>query len=177
MPTGIVVSENGDFTIADGYKNSRIVKFDAKGKFIWEVNKKGSGNNEFNLAHGIAQDNQGHIYVADRSNARIQKFSKNGEWIDTWASDELGRPFSLQVGPDQLLYVVDGGSVLETGGKDSDPRSQIIIMTLEGEILKRWGVYGEQIGQMKIPHDVAVDKNGSIYVAELNGCRLQKFEM
>ncbi|MCJ8311378.1 MAG: peptidylamidoglycolate lyase [Saccharospirillaceae bacterium] len=177
MPTGIVVSKNGDFTVADGYKNSRIVKFDANGKFIWQVNKKGSGNKAFNLTHGITQDDQDNIYVADRSNARIQKFSKNGEWLDTWDNNDLGRPFSLQVGPDQLLYVVDGGDVLETRGKDTDPRSQIIIMTLKGEILKRWGVYGSKLGELMIPHDVAVAKNGNIFVAELKGNRLQKFEI
>ncbi|BCE00282.1 hypothetical protein [Marinicellulosiphila megalodicopiae] len=140
MPTGIVVSDNGDFTVADGYINSRVAKFDAKGKLIWQVRKLGIDKQSFHLPHGIAQDNQGQLYIADRANARIQVFSKEGDWVASWDDVALGRPFSVQVGPDQLLYVVDGGDILH--GQKNDLRSQVIVMSLTGEIIKRWGVWG-----------------------------------
>ena len=48
---------------------------------------------ESNLVHGIATDRLGHAYVADRENARIQKFTSQGRVIDSWA--DLGRVYSL----------------------------------------------------------------------------------
>lgn len=174
-PTDIMINEQGEFIVTDGYRNSRLVKFDATGQLIWEIDQLGNENGAFYLPHGLAMDQTGRLYVADRKNARIQVFSSNGEWLASWDQPELGRPYALEVSHDEFLYVVDGGDKLDALDTDSDKRSQIIKIDLNGNIIERWGSFGVNPGEMDLPHDIAVTKNGTVYVAEINNERLQSF--
>jgi hypothetical protein len=61
--------------------NTRVVKFDKDGKYLMTWGKKGSGPGEFNLPHSIDIDANRRLYVADRSNSRIQIFDENGKYI------------------------------------------------------------------------------------------------
>ena len=175
QPTDVVVTRQGDFFVSDGYGNSRIVKFDARGEFLFAKGTKGSRPRQFDLPHGIAIDSQGRIYVADRSNMRIQVFDTNGNFVREWKSEQLGevgRPWGLEVGPDELLYVIDGGDM----NPDTDDHAQLIKMDLQGNVLARWSSYGTAPGQLSWGHDVAVGADGAIYTAEVrNNNRAQKF--
>ncbi|MEK3805988.1 hypothetical protein MHB63_05180 [Bacillus sp. FSL H8-0547] len=89
------------------------------------------------MPHGITSDSEGSIYVADRSNARVQVFNKNGRYIDDWNTPEIGRPFGVEAGSDGKIYVVDGGDSLN--GAKENLTSQIIILDRQGTILERFG--------------------------------------
>ena len=171
-PTDIVNFEDGSFCVSDGYRNSRIAMFDKNGNLLWERNKLGSKEGEFNLPHGISKDNENNIYVADRSNGRIQIFNKKGEFTTEWNPPELSKPFGVEVKND-LVYVADGGDFLY--GNTQSPTSQIIIFNKKGEIIDRFGSWGSNEGQLEVPHDITVDDDGNIYVADLNNKRLQVF--
>ena len=80
-PADIAFAPNGDFYIADGYGNSRIVKFDQTGKFLLAWGKRGVGEGEFNVPHAIFLDSKNNVYVADRENKRIQVFDANGKFL------------------------------------------------------------------------------------------------
>lgn len=82
-PTAIAVTTSGDFYVTDGYGNSRVVKFSAKGEFLLEWGRKGAGPGEFDVPHGISLDSAGRVYVADRGNHRIQIFDANGKYIES----------------------------------------------------------------------------------------------
>jgi DNA-binding beta-propeller fold protein YncE len=172
-PTDVAVMPNGDFVVSDGYRNSRIARFSAEGDLLWEVSGLGNDNGEFFLPHGIAINSNGIIYIADRKNARIQVFSPDGTWLNTWDSPELGRPFGIDVAADQTIYVVDGGDQLDI--PNSQPRSQVVHLDRNGNILNRWGQYGSEPEEMQVPHDIAVSNDGQIYVAEIDGERMQVF--
>ena len=172
-PTDIEIMDDGSFIVSDGYRNSRIVKFDRDGRINWEIDAFGNKNSEFNLPHGLAMDSDNNIYVADRKNARIQIFDSNGDWVDTWDSPEIGRPYGLDIGFDNHLYVVDAGDADEIPGGIS--RSQIIKINLQGEIIFRYSGFGSELGEMNLPHDIAVGADGIIYVAEINNNRIQYF--
>ena len=71
----VAVAKNGDIFIADGEgPNTRVVQFSKDGKFIKWWGGKGTGPGQFNVPHSIAIDSKGRVYVADRSNNRIQIF-------------------------------------------------------------------------------------------------------
>lgn len=172
-PTDVTVLKDGSFVVSDGYRNRRIVKFDKNGKFLWEKNKYGTGAGEFNLPHGISSDDQ-HIYVADRSNARVQIFTHEGDYIEDWSKSELGRPFGIEADNKGFIYLADGGDTLYPNNEDGT--HQIVILNKDGQIKQRFGTYGTALGQLNIPHDIAVDQKGNIYIAELQNHRLQMFK-
>ena len=171
-PTDIAFASDGSIYVSDGYGNNRVAKFSSDGKFLFDWGHKGQGPGEFDLPHSVAVDAQGNVYVADRSNARIQVFDSNGKFLKAWKSPELGRPWSLTFGPDNLLYVVDGGDL-----KPAPPdRGQILKLDLSGKILAKWSRFGNYDGQIYWGHDLAVGKDGAVYVGDVyHGMRVQKF--
>jgi peptidylamidoglycolate lyase len=172
LPADIAFAQDGSIYVADGYGNNRIAKFSADGKFLLDWGRKGAGAGEFDLPHSVAVDAQGLVYVADRSNSRIQVFDSNGKFLQQWKSAELGRPWSLTIGPDNLLYVVDGGDL-----KPAPPdRGRLLKLDLSGRILTKWSRFGNYDGQIYWGHDLAVGKDGAVYVGDVyHGMRVQKF--
>jgi len=81
--------------IADGYANARIVEYSYLGKRLREWGTPGDGPGQFRIPHAIAIDQEGIIYVADRENGRIQRFSRERRYLDEWR--HLGKTFSLKV--------------------------------------------------------------------------------
>lgn len=172
LPADIAFASDGSVYVADGYGNNRIAKFSADGKFLFDWGHKGQGPGEFDLPHSVAVDAQGNVYVADRSNARIQVFDSNGKFLKAWKSPALGRPWSLTIGPDNLLYVVDGGDLKPVG----PDRGRLLKLELSGKILANWSRFGNYDGQIYWGHDLAVGKDGAVYVGDVyHGMRVQKF--
>ena len=171
-PTDVAFAADGSIYVSDGYGNNRIAKFSADGKFLLDWGRKGQGPGEFDLPHNVAVDAQGLVYVADRSNSRIQVFDANGKFLRMWKSEELGRPWGLAIGPDNLLYVVDGGDL-----KPAPPdRGRVLKLDLQGRILTKWSRFGNYDGQIYWGHDLAVGKDGAVYVGDVyHGMRVQKF--
>jgi peptidylamidoglycolate lyase len=170
-PTDVAIAADETIYVSDGYGNSRVARFSPDGKFLGDWGKKGNKPGEFDLPHGIALDARGRVYVADRTNSRIQVFDRDGKFLSEWKSSEIGRPFAVTVGSDGYLYVVDGG---EQNPAPPD-RGGIVKLDLDGKLVARWSRYGNYDGQLYLGHDVAVGKDGAVYVGDINGRRVQKF--
>lgn len=171
LPTDVAVLPDGSFYVSDGYANTRVVKFAADGRYQFEWGKRGTGPGEFDLPHAIAVDHRGRVYVADRSNARVQVFSPTGRFIQQWKGREFGRPYSVAIATADRAVVVDGGDQPERG----PDRSGAALVNLDGRILGKFGRFGNQDGQFRLAHDVAVDRSGNVYVVDAWGQRVQKF--
>src|SRR4051812_1687655 len=78
FPTDVAVLPDGSFYVSDGYRNTRIVKFSADGRYEFEWGGKGAEPGQFNLPHGVAVDAGGRVYVCDRTNSRLQVFDAKG---------------------------------------------------------------------------------------------------
>jgi DNA-binding beta-propeller fold protein YncE len=159
-PTDIAVTPEGDFYVSDGYGNNRVVKFSKDGNFLKQWGKKGTGEGEFNLPHAIYLDAKGRIYVGDRENNRIQLFDADGKFLAQWK--EGGAPFGLFLAGERL-FVADGRA------------NWVKVLDLDGKALGRFGEKGTGVGQFELPHMLCVDRHGAVYVAEVNGKRIQKF--
>jgi DNA-binding beta-propeller fold protein YncE len=86
-PSDVLVAPNGDIFVADGHggdTNARIAKFSKDGTLIKAWGRKGSGPGEFNVPHRLAMDSSGRLFVADRSNNRIQVFDQDGKFLVEW---------------------------------------------------------------------------------------------
>jgi streptogramin lyase len=84
--TDIAFAPNGHLYISDGYGNTRILEYSANGKRLREWGSPGTGPGQFRQPHGIAIDDQGIVYVADRQNGRLQRFDLNGRFLGQWTN-------------------------------------------------------------------------------------------
>lgn len=170
-PTAAAVARDGSFYVSDGYINTRVAKYSAQGKFLFQWGTKGSGPGQFDLVHGVVLDRDGRVYVSDRSNGRIQVFDANGHFLKQWSSRLIGRPYAIALGADGRIFVADGGDQ-----PDSPPdRSALVVLGTDGLALARIGRWGNQDGEMEMSHAVAVGPDGAVYVGDITGARIQKF--
>jgi DNA-binding beta-propeller fold protein YncE len=161
-PTDITFAPNGDLFVSDGYDNSRVIKFNKDGDYLTHWGTKGTGDGQFNLVHDVALDKQGRLYVADRTNNRVQIFDGNGRFLGKWT--DLGSPWGLYyVARENALYMCDGVN------------DRILKLNLDGQVLGVLGSHGKIAGKLDFPHNIAVDSTGAIYVAEIKNWRVQKF--
>jgi peptidylamidoglycolate lyase len=170
-PTAVAVAGDGSFYVSDGYKNTRVMKFSAAGKFLFQWGTKGAGPGQFDLPHWVALDAAGNVYVADRENQRIQVFDSAGHYMSQWAGKLLGRPYAIAIDKHGSAYIADGGDQPE-GPPD---RSAWVLARLDGTPVVRVGRFGNYDGQFEMAHSIAVDGKGAVYVGDITGARVQKF--
>jgi DNA-binding beta-propeller fold protein YncE len=115
--TDITFAPNGRLFISDGYGNARILEYTAGGMRVKAWGSKGSGPGQFRIPHGIANDGK-ILYVADRENARIQRFDFDGRYLGEWT--HLGRPFALKMTGGALWVAL---MTLEAGGPQGASKS------------------------------------------------------
>ncbi|MBY0503299.1 MAG: peptidyl-alpha-hydroxyglycine alpha-amidating lyase family protein [Bryobacteraceae bacterium] len=155
-PDDLVFSSKGDIYVADS-GNGRIVHLDPTGKYLGQWGKKGKGEGEFATAHGLAIDRQNRVYVADRGNNRVQVFDSAGKFLAVW--NGFGNPFGLLVLGKQLLV------------SEGDVNKIFHFGLASGKIEEQWG----DSQMLQLPHLMSVDRRGNLYVAEVNGKRVQIF--
>jgi hypothetical protein len=180
-PTDMAITSEGEVFVSDGYGNNRVVHFDRQGRFVKAWGKKGTRPGEFDLPHSIVLDSKGRLYVADRSNARVQVFDQNGRFLDQWR--ELLVPWGLCITKNDEIWAC-GSSCMPYGPGDGllscPPKDQVLMrFAPSGKLLQLWtlpkGVDGrEQPGEVNWLHTVAVDSHGDLYVGDIQGKRAQK---
>jgi len=154
-PADVAQAPNGDFFVADGHDNNRIVKFAADGTFIKAWGTKGTGPGQFDLPHTVAFDSQGRLFVGDRGNHRIQIFDQDGAFLDQWT--QFGWPSGIYISPDDAIYVADY----------QDKLGITIGSARTGEVTGF--ISGTE------PEGVVVDAMGNVYSGEVGGRMLKKF--
>jgi DNA-binding beta-propeller fold protein YncE len=166
LPTDAIVDpDNGDIFISDGYGNSRVHKFDTEGNYIKSWGEPGSDEGKFSLPHNIAITSDKRLIVADRENFRLQIFDTEGNFIDQW---HIHHPMSVTTDSKDNIYVGEmGPPPVQEGVKNLG--NCVSILNSEGELIERLGdeLPGSNDNQFVAPHGIAVDSNGSIYVAEV----------
>jgi DNA-binding beta-propeller fold protein YncE len=165
QPTDVAVGANGDVFVAQGHTpgangDPRVLKFDRNGKFMKSWGGKGKGPGQFDVAHGIAIDAGGRLWVADRENQRIQIFDQNGNYIKELKY--AGLPCSLQIG-ERYIYMVNGFA------------GQVLRLDLDGKVLAATGKSGAGLGEFGEAHVIAVGAKGDIWVADPNQSTVHKF--
>src|ERR1044071_2356874 len=171
LPTDIAIAHDGSFYVSDGYGNSRIVKFSKEGKYLFEWGKKGTGHGEFNIPHSISLNSRGRVFVADRENNRIQEFDMNGNFIKEWKNNQAKQLGSLCIDKADNVFAVDDIYEKNSFGDD------IIELDSGLNLITRFGRSDSSVDPSALFHDIAVDREGSIYVANFPGKRVQKFKL
>ncbi len=133
----------------------------------------GPGPDQFNTVHAVEVSNDGLVYVADRSNDRVQVFTIDGEYLTEAFINRSGpgnsaAGMALSPDPEQrFLYVADFGGA-----------SVVVMDRRTLEVLVQFGDSSGTAGNFVLrgPHHMAVDSKGNLYTAEVHpGNRVQKF--
>jgi sugar lactone lactonase YvrE len=158
--------------VSDGYGNARVHKFAPDGRFLFSWGTPGDGPGQFHLPHGIAVDQQGIVYVADRENSRIQLFAPDGEYLSEWR--DVARPCQVFIDRAGEVHVAELGFHAGRWPGTPDPASdapggRVSVFDRRGELLARWGGGRNPCspGDFFAPHGICVDSRGDVYVGEV----------
>ena len=164
QPNDVAIAANGDVFVAQGHTagsgDPRILKFDKTGKFLTSWGGSGTEPGKFMVAHGLALDALGDLWVADRENQRVQIFDPSGKFLRE--IKYAGLPCSLRIGP-KNIYMVNGFA------------GQLLKLDLAGNVLAATGKAGKGPGEFGEAHFVTVGPDGGIYTADTVNSMVQKF--
>ncbi len=137
----------------------------------------GNADGQLSGARGIALAKDGTIYVVDSGNNRIEHFTMDGKWLQSWGSfasvdqgsapgGTFNQPFGIAIGPDGSVYVADTWNY------------RIQKFTADGQFVTMWGVSGqaETPDAFWGPRGLAVDAKGNVYVSDTGNKRVAVFD-
>ena len=183
--SGVAVDSRGHIWVAErcganscaGSALDPVVEFDAKGEFV-----KAFGGGMFLFPHGLYVDRQDHIWVTDGHSdgvkgAQVFEFDTSGKLLRA-----LGRPGVSQEGPDTffepnaVLVAPSGEIFVADGHTPGKGCARIVRLSADGKFIKQWGEHGSAPGQMDVPHTLAMDSHGHLFVGDRWNNRIQIFD-
>lgn len=122
--------------------------------------------------HHIKIDREGNIWLADVGFHTVKKCTPEGKVLLTLGTPgergiddkHLNMPTDMAIAPNGDIFVSDGYG-----------NSRIVHFDKTGKFIKTWGVMGTRPRQFSIPHAIAIDSRGRLYVADRNNVRVQVF--
>jgi len=159
------------------YFNDRIQVFGLDGTPRRVIGGPGAGPGEFDSPGGVAVGPDGHLFVADFYNHRIQELEPDGSFVRQWGTTgvpgsgagEFTYPTDVALGANGMLYVADGYA------------DRIQAFAPDGTFVAKWGgpfatnIHGPFRGWFAVPTSVAVGPEDNLFVADFYNDRIQKF--
>ena len=175
-PTDVGFDPQGNIFVSDGYCNNRVVKFDKNGRFLAQVGseKTGSGLGEFNLPHGLQVDEQGNVWVADRTNVRYQVLDNNLKPLREITN--LGTGWTLCISPGPHQYVFHSNSNPNGNAPGTwDNTGEIYKTELDGTVIGRFGKPGKTPPGFQVVHMLDCRNPNELVLGEIESWRVQKY--
>ncbi len=152
-----------------------IFQFDTSGKLL-----KHFGAGLFVAPHKMEVDKEGNVWVADNSGDQVFKLDSNGkvlmvlgkQGVAGTGNDEFDAPTDIAFGANGKFFVSDG----HTGGGADFGNARIMKFDKNGKFLLSWGKKGMDPGEFDVPHALATDNEGRIYVGDRQNNRVQVFD-
>ena len=154
-----------------------ILEFDPQGRFV-----KAFGRGLFVFPHGLFVDSRDHVWVADAlagpgKGAQVFEFDRDGRVLLTLGKagggapvrDTFAEPTGVVVARDGTIFVADGHT------EHKDP-ARIVKLDAGGHFIAAWGTRGAAPGQMEVPHGLALDSKGRVFVADRWNNRVEVFD-
>lgn len=157
-----------------------VMKLDASGKMVANF-----GGGLVNWPHGFYVDQAGDVWVTDGRGENgkghtVIKFSPDGKVLMT-----LGKPGQAGDAPGMFdtpsdvittsngdILVADGHGVMQ-GHQTND---RIVKLSKDGTFILAWGKHGSAPGEFDVPHSLALDSAGRLYVGDRSNNRVQIFD-
>jgi sugar lactone lactonase YvrE len=160
----------------DGSNLPPILKFDSAGNLV-----KSFGAGLLLFPHGLHVDRDGNVWVTDGlgkdgKGHQVFKFSPEGQVLLT-----LGKAGIAGNGPDEFnapsaVYVAPNGDIFVADGHGGNTNARIVKFNKDGKLIKTWGKKGSGPGEIDIPHTLAMDSRGRLFVGDRQNNRIQIFD-
>ena len=181
QPNDVITNDKGEIFVCEGHGDGaaiqRVSKFDKAGKFIKETGTRGNGPGQFIQPHAFAFDSKGRLFVADRSNNRIQILDQDLNLLDTgW--EQYSRISGLWITPNDTLYAADSESGSVNPAHGAWTRGIRIGSVRDGKTGKVQFFIPDPntaATNTSAAEGVAVDAAGNIYGAEVGPKALKKY--
>ncbi|MBI4607046.1 MAG: hypothetical protein HY721_34210 [Planctomycetes bacterium] len=142
--------------------------YDASGKLV-----RSWGDDLVGRAHHIRVDRQGNVWIADIGHHTVSQLTPEGKLLRTLGTKgvpgedatHLSQPTDMAVSPSGDVFVSDGYG-----------NNRVVRFDKEGRLVKAWGKLGTAAGDFSLPHAIAMDSKGRLYVADRNNVRVQVFD-
>lgn len=189
LPASIDVDpDSGNIYVADGEVvggNHRIAVLDSQGQFLyqWALRRTESEAGLAVTPHCLRISGDGLVYVCDRLADRIQVFDKAGNFVRFINNDFVPRtaPANRSSGIRGTAVVLDFSHDAEQKYLYVINQNSVMVEILDRHSGERLGSFGggpgRYRGQFTLPHSIAVDAEGNVYVAEQGGQRIQRFRL
>jgi len=189
MPGGIAIARDGRVYVTDS-TNRRVQVFDSAGKFLHKWGTYGTKPGEFGGSQPptsrfggpifVSLDSAGNVYTTEASPNRVQKFTPEGKFLLMWGdSEDKPGSFGGNTGADKKANIP--GPI----GIRVDNQDRIWVSAVSGRVqqFSSDGNYlrglehkrGKGAGELLVPHGLAVDSRGYLYVVDAYNHRIQKF--
>jgi len=170
--TGVDIDQrSGNIYVFHRNESMPIMAFDRNGKFL-----RAWGQGMFKTTHFLRTDRDGNVWVTDRGDHQVFKFSPEGTLLMT-----LGR--KGVVGENESkdafngvadLVIARNGDIFIADGESTNTR--VVKYSKDGKFVSWWGGLGKAPGQFDEPHSIAIDSRGRLYVGDRRNKRVQVFD-
>ena len=124
-------------------------------------------------AHAIRLDPQGSIWVVNATGHVVNKLDQQGKvvmqlgtkGVSGTGQDTFNLPTDVAFGPNGDIYVSDGYA-----------GQRVVKFSRDGKYLLEWGRWGSGPAQFELPHNLAVDAQGRVYVTDRENQRIEVFD-
>jgi sugar lactone lactonase YvrE len=183
--SSVFIAPSGHIWVADrcgvnscaGSNLAPVFEFDPSGKLL-----KSFGAGMFVFPHSILRDNEGNLWIADGGGRdgkghQVFKLTTDGKVLMTLGKpdiagdgpDTFNQPNSVAIAPNGDVFVSDG----HNAGRGN---ARVVKFTKDGKFIKQWGGHGTEHGQFEMPHALAFDSKGRLFVADRGNNRIQIFD-
>lgn len=143
------------------------------------VNRQGQilrswGKGLYKIPHSIRVDPAGYIWTVDAGSSMVHKFSRDGKHLlEIDVGGLPAAPVSPFCGTTDVAFA-PGGRVFISDGYAN---TRILEYSATGKRVREWGSPGTGPGQFHVPHGIAIDRDGIVYVADRENGRIQRFNL
>jgi sugar lactone lactonase YvrE len=154
-----------------------VLEFDPAGKLVSSF-----GANLLIFPHGIWMEKDGSLWLTDGQGAngkghQVFKFSPQGKVLMTLGKagvagdgpDTFNQPNAVAIAPNGDIFVSDG----HNPGRGN---ARVVKLSKDGKFIKQWGGHGSAPGQFEVPHTLAFDSKGRLFVGDRANNRIQIFD-
>lgn len=160
-----------DFFSRSAIAGPAILAFRYDGTLVGALAKQ-----TFVVPHGLSLDHLGFLWATDVAMHQVLKLdpTKGGRVVTT-----IGTRFSPGKSPTNFDKPTDVAVHAETSEvyvSDGYGNARVAVFSYDGTFLREWGSSGSGDGQFRVPHSIAIDKRGLVYVADRENARVQVFD-